>query len=70
MGSGDHRARPGAIGKHAVSPATYATVQRLFGTETLVNICLLMGDYFMNALLLHVFDQQLPPGVTSTLPIP
>jgi hypothetical protein len=53
-----------------VSPVTYATVQRLFGTETLVNIRLLMGDYFMNALLRHVFDQQLPPGVTSTLPIP
>jgi 4-carboxymuconolactone decarboxylase len=59
-----------AIGKHAVSPKTYATAQRLFGTEVLVNLCLLMGDYFMNALLLHVFDQQLPPGVTSTLPVP
>jgi hypothetical protein len=29
-----------------------------------------MGDYMMTALLLHTFDQQLPPGQTSTLPRP
>jgi 4-carboxymuconolactone decarboxylase len=57
-----------AIGKRKVSPATYAQAQRVFGTERLVNICLLMGDYFMNALLLHVFDQQLPPGAVPALP--
>ncbi len=56
------------IGKHAVSPQTYATAQRVFGTELLVNLCLLMGNYLMTGLLLHVFDQQLPPGVASTLP--
>ena len=56
------------FGKHKVSPQTFATAQRLFGTETLVNVCLLMGNYVMTAGLLHAFDLQLPPGVTSTLP--
>jgi 4-carboxymuconolactone decarboxylase len=59
-----------AIGKHKVAPKTFATAQRLFGTEALVNMCLLMGNYLMTGLLLTTFDQQLPPGVTSTLPIP
>jgi len=57
-----------AYGKHKVSPETFAAAQRLFGTETLVNLCLLMGNYMMTAGLLHAFDQQLPPGVVSTLP--
>jgi len=55
-------------GKHKVSPQTFATAQRLFGTETLVNVCLLMGNYVMTAGLLHAFDLQLPPGVVSSLP--
>jgi 4-carboxymuconolactone decarboxylase len=56
------------FGKHKVSPQTYAAAQRLFGTETLVNVCLLMGNYVMTAGLLHAFDLQLPPGVVSSLP--
>jgi 4-carboxymuconolactone decarboxylase len=56
-----------AIVRHKVSPETYARANRLFGTEVVVNICFLMGDYLMTALLLHTFDQQLPPGVASTL---
>jgi 4-carboxymuconolactone decarboxylase len=56
------------FGKHKVSPQTYAEAQRLFGTETLVNVCLLMGNYVMTAGLLHAFDLQLPPGVVSSLP--
>jgi 4-carboxymuconolactone decarboxylase len=58
------------VTKHKVSPQTYATAQRLFGTEQLVNVCLLMGNYLMTGLVLQVFDQQLPPGVAPTLPIP
>jgi 4-carboxymuconolactone decarboxylase len=59
-----------AIGKHKVSSATYATAQRLFGTEQLVNICAVMGDYLVTSVLLTTFDQQLPPNTSSTLPIP
>jgi 4-carboxymuconolactone decarboxylase len=59
-----------SLGRHNVSPETFATAQRLFGNETLVNICLFLGNYAMTATLLHVFGQELPAGVTSTLPIP
>ena len=57
------------FGAHRVSPATFATAQRLFGTEQLINICVLMGEYVTTGILLHAFDQQLPPGVETTLPI-
>lgn len=56
-----------AIVKHQVSPATFATMVRLFGVEMLVNMCELMGRYLTTAVLLHTFNQQLPPGVESTL---
>lgn len=59
-----------AIGDHNVTPATFATAQRLFGNEELVNICELMGDYLITSVLLTTFDQQLPPHETSTLPLP
>jgi hypothetical protein len=56
------------VTQHSVAPQTFANAQRLFGTELLVNITLLMGNYLMTGLLLHVFDQQMPPGVSRTLP--
>jgi 4-carboxymuconolactone decarboxylase len=59
-----------ALGAHAVTPETFATAQRLFGTETLLNICLLLGNYAMTAVVLHTFGVELPPGVPQTLPIP
>ena len=59
-----------AIGKHKVSPATFATAQKLFGTEQLIDLVAVMGDYLMTGLLLTTFDQQLPAGQTSALPIP
>lgn len=57
-----------AIGKHKVSPQTFATAQRLFGTEQLIDLTAVMGDYLMTGLLLTTFDQQLPPNTPSTLP--
>jgi 4-carboxymuconolactone decarboxylase len=57
-----------AIGERRVDAATYATAMRLFGTEPLINFVSLMGDYAATAILLHVFDQQLPAGETSKLP--
>lgn len=56
------------VTQHNVVPQTFANARRLFGTELLVNITLLMGNYLMTGLLLHVFDQQMPPGVSQTLP--
>jgi len=59
-----------AAGKHSVSAATFATALNLFGRQQLVDWVGLMGDYSGTAMLLTVFAQQLPPGHTSTLPIP
>lgn len=59
-----------AVGKHSVSSATFATALNLFGRQQLVDWVGLMGDYTGTAILLTAFAQQLPPGHTSTLPIP
>lgn len=57
-----------AIGKHDVRPETFANALRLFGKEDLVLYITLMGEYAATGFLLHIFNQQLPEGVTSTLP--
>jgi len=57
-----------AIGKHEVRPETFAAALRLFGKEDLILYVSLMGEYAGTAYLLHIFNQQLPEGVTSTLP--
>jgi 4-carboxymuconolactone decarboxylase len=59
-----------AVGKHTVSSATFATAERLFGREALINYVSLMGDYAGTGLLLTTFDQQLPAGQVSKLPVP
>lgn len=59
-----------AAGKHNVSAVTFATALNLFGRQQLVDWVGLMGDYTGTAMLLTAFAQQLPPGHTSTLPIP
>jgi 4-carboxymuconolactone decarboxylase len=48
-----------------VSPDTYAEAERLLGRGPLVSLTAIMA-----AVLLTVFDQQLPAGVASTLPVP
>jgi 4-carboxymuconolactone decarboxylase len=57
-----------AIGKHEVRPETFADALRLFGKEDLILYVTLMGEYAATGFLLHTFNQQLPEGVTSTLP--
>jgi hypothetical protein len=56
--------------QRTASPATFAAAQHLFGTEGLIDIVGVMGDYLMTGLVLTTFDQQLPPGTTSDLPLP
>ena len=55
-------------GDHHVSPETYAKVHKIFGTRRLLEIVALMGGYTATAMVLHTFDQQLPPGKKSLLP--
>ena len=59
-----------AVGKHAVSSATFAAAEHIFGREKLINYIALMGDYAGTGILLTTFDQQLPAGQVSKLPIP
>lgn len=57
-----------AIGKHDVRPETFANALRLFGKEDLILYITLMGEYAATGFMLHIFNQQLPEGTTSTLP--
>ena len=58
-----------AIRDHAVSSETFASALLFFGTKDLLEYVTLMGDYLAAGVLLTVFDQQLPPGQRSTLPL-
>ena len=53
-----------AVGEHRVSPETFAAALARFGATTLLNIVALVGNYMATAVLLTVFDQQLPEGKT------
>ncbi len=53
-----------------VSTETYVAAERLFGRSGLVSLTALMASYTGAAVILTVFDQQLPPGLPSTLPMP
>lgn len=53
---------------HRVSSGTYATALELFGEKRLIEIVALLGGYTATAMILHTFDQQLPPGDKSLLP--
>ena len=55
-------------GSHQVSSETYKKVHGIFGTKRLLEIVALMGGYTGTAMVLHTFDQQLPPGKQSLLP--
>jgi 4-carboxymuconolactone decarboxylase len=58
------------FGKTTVRSETFARALKAFGQETLVEIVALMGQSAATAVLLHTFDQHLPPGQEPLLPIP
>jgi 4-carboxymuconolactone decarboxylase len=55
-----------AVGGHRVSSPTFAAALRLFGKEPLLRYVSLIGNYMGTAVLLTVFDQQLPEGHAPT----
>jgi 4-carboxymuconolactone decarboxylase len=57
-----------ALEARRVRPETYSEAERLFGRRALVSLAALMASYTGAAVLLTVFDQQLPPDLPSTLP--
>jgi 4-carboxymuconolactone decarboxylase len=59
----------GALGAHRVDAATFAQAVKIFGAQTMLNYVELMGAYSETSVLLTTFNQQLPPGATSHLPV-
>lgn len=53
---------------HKLDSGTYAKAIDAFGKQGLVELVAIMGDYSANALLLHAFDQQVPPDRKPLLP--
>lgn len=53
-----------------VSPETYQRAVNLFGERDLVDLVIVMGERAGEIIMLTAFDQQLPAGVISTLPLP
>ncbi|MBI3895893.1 MAG: hypothetical protein HY313_08160 [Acidobacteria bacterium] len=58
------------IGKHKVSPETYAHTVKLFGERDALDLATLMEHHAEINGILTVFNQQLPVGQKPLLPIP
>jgi 4-carboxymuconolactone decarboxylase len=58
------------IGKHKVSPETYARTVELFGEREALDLAELMGEHAATCGILTLFDQQLPAGQKPLLPVP
>ena len=58
------------LGKKTAASDTFAKAVQLFGKETVVEIVALYGASANTAILLHAFDQRLPPELEPLLPIP
>jgi 4-carboxymuconolactone decarboxylase len=56
-----------SLGSHRVTPATYARALKALGAKALLSYVSLIGNYASTAILLHVFDQQLPEGASGSL---
>lgn len=59
-----------ALGRHKVSPDTFAQAAKLFGTQELVSYVSLMLHYASSGVLLNTFDQHVRPVQKPLLPIP
>jgi 4-carboxymuconolactone decarboxylase len=57
------------IGKHHVSPETYAHAVSLFGERDALDLASLIGQHAATAGILTAFNQQLPVGQKPLLPI-
>ena len=54
---------------HKVTAELFARAHALFGSRQLVDLAMLIGMYAQTAVLLSVFDMQLPPGKEPGLPV-
>src|SRR5688572_27684472 len=58
------------IGRHRVSPETYARVFKIFGQTDLVDMVDLMSNYAGTAVNLTAANQWMPPQMKQFLPLP
>jgi hypothetical protein len=58
------------IGRHRVSPETYARALKLFGQTDLVDMVDLMSNYAGTAVNLTAANQWMPPQMKQFLPLP
>jgi 4-carboxymuconolactone decarboxylase len=58
------------IGRHRVSPETYARVLKIFGQTDLVDMVDLMSNYAGTAVNLTAANQWMPPQMKQFLPLP
>ena len=58
------------IGKHRVSPETYARALRVFGKTDMVDMVDLMSNYAGTAVNLTAANQWMPPQMKQFLPLP
>ena len=58
------------LGKHKLSPASYARAVKVLGQTDLVDIVLVMAQYTGTATRLTAFNQQMPPQMKQFLPLP
>jgi len=52
-----------------LSSETFAKARELFGSQGVVELAALMGDYAYTAILLNALDQHVPPERTARLPV-
>jgi 4-carboxymuconolactone decarboxylase len=62
------RAGRQVLRQHKLDSATFAKAVELFGRQGAVEMVTLMGDYVLNAMLLDLVDQRLPPERKPLLP--
>lgn len=58
------------FGKHKVAPETFANALRIFGKRNLVDIISLEAQYAGTAARLNMFDQRMPIGWKTVVPLP
>jgi hypothetical protein len=55
---------------HKVTPQLFAEARKMFGTQQLIDLITLSGNYAGTAVLLQAVDMQLHAGKQPLLPIP
>lgn len=55
-------------GARRVTSSTFARAHKVFGSQSLLDLAVLLGEYASTSILLNIVDQQLPAGQAPPLP--